>query len=81
MIFETGKFEKFLEFLEFFISENQNLVPKIVNFGIVHPFDIPHYLQLCQFSYLLFDMNLFSQYLFSILVTLVSSAILHLNGR
>ena len=31
--------------------ENQNLAPKIGNFGIVRLFDIPHYSQFCQFSY------------------------------
>ena len=38
-------------------------------FGIVRPFDIPHYSQFCQFSYLPSDTNQFSPFLFPILLT------------
>ena len=78
--FEFSKFEVFgivqvrkLEnFKIFFYLVNQSLAPKIGNFGIVHPFDIPHYTQFCQFSYFpLISINfdaLTSQLLFHILV-------------
>ena len=43
--------------------------PKIRNFGIVHPFDIPHYSQFCQFSYLPFDINQFRCFNFSTFIS------------
>ena len=42
--------------------ENQSLAPKICNFGIVRPFDIPHYSKFCQFSYLLYGINQFRRF-------------------
>ena len=39
------------------------------SFGIVHSFDIFHYMKFCQFLYLPFDINQFSQFLFPTLVT------------
>ena len=58
---QNWKINKFQDFLNL---ENQNLVLKIGSFGIVHPFDIPHYSQFCQFSYLLYDIHEFFQFLF-----------------
>ena len=55
--------------LDYFNLQNQNLALKIGDLRIVHPFDLPHYSQFCQFSYLPFDINQFSQFLFPILVT------------
>ena len=65
--FEFSKFEvfgivqigKLRNFEIFFNLENQTLAPRIGNFEIVLPFDVPHYSQFCQFSYLPFDMNQF----------------------
>ena len=61
-ISQIGKLRNF-EIL--FNLGNQSLTPKIGNFGIVHPFDIPHYSQFCQFSYLPFDINQFRRFNFS----------------
>ena len=58
-IVQIGKWRNF-EIL--FNLENQCLVPKIGNFGIIRPFDIPHYSQFCQFSYLPFDINKFRRF-------------------
>ena len=42
---------------------------KLENFGMVRPFNFPHYSQSCQFSYLSFDIHIsISQFLFPILV-------------
>ena len=40
------------------------MAPKINNFEIVRPSDIPHYSQFRQFPYSPFDINQFSQFLF-----------------
>ena len=60
---------KINNFLECFQFGKQNFTPKIGNFEIFLPFDIPHCSQYCQFSSLPFDINQFSQFLFPILVT------------
>ena len=49
--------------------ENQTLASKIDNSEIIRPFDIPHFSQFFQFSYLPFAKNQFSQFLCPILVT------------
>ena len=59
-------------FSNYFNSENQILALRISNFGIVRPFDIAHSSKFCQFLYLPFDMNQFSHFLFSIVVTRTS---------
>ena len=41
--FGIVRIEKLTNFSNSFHSENQNLAPKIGNFGIVCPFNIPHY--------------------------------------
>ena len=64
--FSSWKCNKFLEFFQF---EKPNLAKKNGNFEIVCPFNISHYSQFCQFSYLTFGINQFSQFLFPILVT------------
>ena len=57
------------KFLDFFQFGKPEFGSKIANLGIVRPlFDIPHYSQFCQFSYVPFDINQFSQFLFPILV-------------
>ena len=66
-IFQTWSFWncpnwKIKKFQDFFNLENQSLARKIGNFGIVRPFDIPHYSQFCQFSYLFFDINQFRRF-------------------
>ena len=61
--------EKLTNFEIFFNLENQSLASKIANFKSVHWFDIPHYSQFFQFSYLPFDIKQFSQFLFLILVS------------
>ena len=53
--------------IDFFSIFNQNLAPKIVNFGTVCPCDTLRCSQFCQFSYLSVDITQFSHFLFSIL--------------
>ena len=53
----------------FFNLENQSLAPKKGKFGIVHPFDIPHYSQFCQSSYLPIDKNQFRRFNFLIFIS------------
>ena len=55
---------KIQRFRDFFNLENQSLAPKFGNFGIVRPFDIPHYSQFCNFSSLPFDINQFRRFIF-----------------
>ena len=57
--FGIVKINEFLDFFHF-------VKPKFSNFGIVHPFNIQHYSQYCQFSYLPIDINQLSQFLFFI---------------
>ena len=49
--------------------KNQSLAPKIANFEIVRPFDIPHHSQFCQFSYLPFVINQFRRFNFSTFIS------------
>ena len=42
-VFGVVQIEKLRNFEIFFNLENQSLAPKIGNFEIVRPFDIPHY--------------------------------------
>ena len=56
-VFGIVQIGKLRNFKIFFNLENQSLTPKIGNFEIVRPFDIPHFSQFCQFSYLPFDIN------------------------
>ena len=56
---------KIKKFWDFFNSENQIYTPKTGSFGIVYSFDIPHYSEFCQFSYLPFDINQFRRFNFS----------------
>ena len=72
-IYEILLIQKFSEFLQF---GKLLKFQKLTYFGIVCPFDISHHSQFCLFSYLPFDINS-SQFLFSILVTFVSSAFKH----
>ena len=75
--FEFSKFEvfsivqivKLRNFDIFFNLENQSLASKLVNFGIVSPFNIPHYSQSCQSSYLPFDINQFRRLIFSTFIS------------
>ena len=53
----------------FFDLENQSLASKIGNFGIIHPFDISHYSQFFQFSYLPSDINQFRHFNFSTFIS------------
>ena len=83
-IFEISQIENFLncpnwkikKFENFFNSENQSLGPKIGNFGIVRPFDIPHFSQFFQFSNLLFDINQFRRFSFSTFISYSSGNLL-----
>ena len=68
-VFGIVQIEKLKNFEIFFNLENQNLAPKIGNFGIVDPFDIPHYSQFCHFSYLPFDINQFRCFNFSTIIS------------
>ena len=61
------------------------ILKKLSSFGIVRLFDILHYSQFCQFSYLPFDINLFRSFIYAIfyflfgLNTFVILAFLHLS--
>ena len=68
-IFEICQIENFWNCPNFFNSKNQSLPPKIGNFGIVRPFDIPHYSQLRQFWNLLFDIHQFRRFSFSTFIS------------
>ena len=52
-----------------FNLKNQNMAPKVVNFKIIVPFDIPHSLQFRQFLHSPFDINQLSKFSFPTLVT------------
>ena len=68
-LFEDLKYLIAYKFQKIFNLDNQSLAPKIGNFGIVRPFDIPHDSQFCQYSYLLFDINQFRRFNFSTFIT------------
>ena len=51
--------KKIWEFKKYQICEIIKILKKLLSFGIVRLFDISHYSQFRQFSYLLFDINLF----------------------
>ena len=57
------------EFQKFVNLANENLVPKISNFWIVHPFDIPHFSQFCEYLYLTFEINQFRCFNFLIFIS------------
>ena len=61
-IFGIIQIGKLTDFYNLSNLKNRNLFKKIGKFGIVRLFDIPHYSQFCQFSYLPFDINQFSQF-------------------
>ena len=55
MLLKIVKFGKFLDF--FSMSKIKIWVQKLAHFGILRPFDIPHYSSFRQFSYLLFEVG------------------------
>ena len=63
--FLNWKINKFSEFFQF---GKPSKFQKLANFGIVCPFDIPHYSQFCRFLYLPFDINEFRRFIFSIFI-------------
>ena len=63
--FTTWKTNKFSEFFKF---RKLSKFKKLANFGIVCPFDIPHYSQFCRFSYLPFDINELRRFIFWIFI-------------
>ena len=94
MIFEIVKLTNYQNFgirkinklIEFFpIWKSKIWLQKFANVGIVRSFDIPHYSQFREFSHVPFDLvNQFWSFnsfrcLFHILLTLVSSVVLHFN--
>ena len=83
-IFEFSKFEvfgivrigKLRNFESFYNSENKSSAPKICNFGIVCPFDIPHVSQVCWILYLPFDINQFRRFNLSTFISYSSGKFL-----
>ena len=63
--FTTWKINKLSEFFQF---GKLSKFKKLANFGIVCPFDIPHYSQFFRFSYLHFDINEFRHFIFWIFI-------------
>ena len=78
-VFEIVQIGKLRNFDIFFNLENLSLASKIGNFGIVRPFDIPHYSQFCQFSYLPFDINQFRRFNFLTFISYTSGNFLDLQ--
>ena len=60
---------KIKKFRVFFQFGKLSKLQKLENFKIVCPFDIPHYSQFCQFSYLPFDINQFRRLNFSTFIS------------
>ena len=68
-VFGIVRIGKLRNFGIFFNWENQSLAPRTGNFGIVHPFDIPHYF----FIFILFKFKTFEHSKYMIIYKIVNS--------